>query len=177
MSASAKAQWDSQGNRTASTRSRFRIAISSGLSGEWTHPWLSWWPPSSWKKPQCNSQNHRVAGGHCNYARSGMWCAFLMCAPKHVCPKELLKGQLKTPPRASVCFSCLSYPFSHNHGSVENQFFSERKLILEVHPFSPNHDYRSKKNMFSATPNILEHEANWWIPYSAILLSKGGQLI
>ena len=54
-----------------------------------------------------------------------------MLHPRHTCNFHTIDVRVY-----SVIFHSFTYPFSHNHGSVENHPKNERKLILEIHPFS-----------------------------------------
>ena len=59
-----------------------------------------------------------------NYPVGGI----LMLHPRHACNFHTIDVRVY-----SVIFHSFTYPFSHNHGSVENHPKNERKLILEIH--------------------------------------------
>ena len=54
------------------------------------------------------------------------------------------------------------YPFSHNHGSVKKFTLNERKLILEIHPFSTSMIMGGRVHAISSFVCVSFPAANFW---------------
>ena len=92
------------------------------------------------------SQHKKVGSSHLHPPRA--------ISPSHYCHRP---NPVETLPDTNSEFTpenqwLEDYPSSHNHGSVENHPFHQRKLILEMHPFPTFMIMVGKLNFLLAWP-------------------------